>query len=358
MNNPPDPSHQLVIEDRPYAIWFLSVVLIMTAGFVYLTSHSIFMMILFVSIGLLLTIFFASVNTINADRVHHILTIHSRSFIQASSESYPFDEIAGFEVENSMRRSGRRSNNSTYRLVLVKTSGERIPLRGFYTSGYNGKGRNAQALNDYLNLPGREENPTNMFGLPFHSQAGINPDPTLSKEGITSGVTWRIETHGVGERLVTRWISTDFTCPGNFLLVMQMPKEIPIKVGGEGLVNNFILLIYKKFLGLYGFLPGDTPGFDSAETVKINNERFTKTYYTLTSEQTFGQSTLNDWTVIPLKNWADRHPMQNVSADEQVGQLAVMYSPRGLQAAILGNPSDEILDDLIWLGVELVKAQV
>ncbi|NMB59848.1 MAG: hypothetical protein GYA12_11820, partial [Chloroflexi bacterium] len=39
------------------------------------------------------------------------------------------------------------------------------------------------------------------------------------------------------------------------------------------------------------------------------------------------------------------------------GQLAVLYSPRGVQAAVLGSLPATEFDELIAIGVEAVRAQ-
>ena len=304
-----------------------------------------------------------SVNTITADRVRRLLTVSSRSVFINKEKEYPFSEIANFRVEASKTldtRStiSRQRHNINYRVVMIKTNGDEIPLQNFFTSGYNDKARKGKALCEYLNLPGWEDKPTNLFQTAMMGQVAMTSQPSMAQQSTTAGVSWSIEVHSVGGKQVTRWISTDFTCPGNFLLVSQKPTDSPVTIGGGGgFLGSLVQLVYKQVLGIYGFLPGDTPGFDNAKPVTSSDDRFNQAFSTLSSEPNFGQSVLNEWTLIPLQNWPDRHPLKSINNNDEFGQLAVLLSPRGLQAAVLGTLPQEQMDELISLGVELVKAQ-
>ena len=300
---------------------------------------------------------FGSINTITADRIRRTVTVSSRSVFGNKVQEYPFNEIANFEVEASRKQVSTRHRNINYRVVMVKTNGEKVPLQNVFTSYYDDKARKAKALSEYLNIPGWEDKPTNLFQTAMQSQVALTSQPSMAQEGVTSGVTWNIEVHSVGGKQVTHWISADYTCPGSFVLISQKPAGSASVGGGGGLLGNLVMMVYKQVLGLYGFLPSDTPGFDNANPVTTSDDRFNSVFYTLASEPNFGHSVLNPWTLIPLQNWSDRHPLKTINTNDQFGQLAVLFSPRGVQAAVLGTIPQDQLDELISLGVELVKAQ-
>ncbi|MEI8132760.1 MAG: hypothetical protein WCG34_10020 [Leptolinea sp.] len=356
--NTNDSSNQLVLQDRPILSWVIGGLTLFAAIVIFMASGSVMGAIPFLFFALLMLLVFGSVNTITADRVRRTLTVSSRSVFSNKMTEYPFSEIANFEVEASRTKVSTRHRTINYRVVMIKTNGERVPMQSVFSSGYNDKARKGKALCEYLNLPGWEDKPTNLFQSAMFGQVAMTAQKSMAQQDTTGGVAWNIEVHSVGGKQVTRWISTDYTCPGNFLLVSQKPTDSPVTFGGGGgLLGNLVQMVYKQVLGLYGFLPGDTPGFDNARPVTSSDDRFNQAFSTLASEPNFGHSVLNEWTVIPIQNWADRHPLKSVNTNEEFGQLAVLYSPRGLQAAVLGTIPQEQMDELISLGVELVKAQ-
>ncbi len=350
-------SNQLVFKDRPILSWVMGGLCLLSAVFIFIVNKSIVGALPFLFFALLLLLIFGSVTTITADNLRRVLTVNTRSIFANKITEYPFSEIAKFEVEASRTRTSTRHRNVNYRLVMIKTNGEKVPLQNLFTSFYDDKARKAKALCQYLNLPGWEDKPTNLFQTAMQAQTAITAQPFLSKEGTTSGVDWKIEVHRVGGKPVTRWISPSYTCPGNFLLVSQKPADSPSFGGGGGFLGNLMTMVFQQILGIYGFLPSDTPGYNTATPVTTQEPRFDRHFGTLSNEKSFGQSILNSWTMPPFIQWADHHPMKTVTTSDQVGQLAVLYSPRGIQVAILGSLPEDEFDSLISLGVELVKAQ-
>jgi hypothetical protein len=353
-----DSSHQLVFKDRPILSWVIGGLILLAAIFIFVSSGSIPAAIPFLGFALIVLLVFGSVNTITADRIRRTVTVSSRSIFSNKVQEYPFSEIANFEVEASRNLVTARQRTVNYRVVMVKTSGEKVPLQNTFTSYYDNKARKAKALCEYLNLPGWEDKPTNLFQSAMQGQVALTSAPSLAQDGVTSDVTWKIEVHSVGGKQVTHWISADYTCPGSFVLISQKPAgSTSFGGGGGGLLGNLVMMVYKQVLGLYGFLPSDTPGFDNANPVTTSDDRFNSVFYTLASDPNFGHSVLNPWTLIPLQNWSDRHPLKTINTNDQFGQLAVLFSPRGVQAAVLGTIPQDQLDELISIGVELVKAQ-
>jgi hypothetical protein len=161
----------------------------------------------------------------------------------------------------------------------------------------------------------------------MQTQVAMTKNPAMAQEGTTSGVSWNIEVHSIGDKPVTHWISGDFTCPGDFLLVSQKPANSPSMVGGGGLLGSLVSMAYKQILGLYGFLPSDAPGYDSAVPVPSGDTLFDRNFATMTSSLSFGKSLLNPWTITPFDHWAEKYPLKTVNANDQVGQLACSIHP-------------------------------
>ena len=350
-----DPGNQLVFVSRPIAAWITAGILIISSAYLFFQGVMSVVFGILMAVGLLIILFFP-VTTITADRFTRTLKRSSWAVLRRKNVEIPFSEIADFEVETHRSYSSKRGRQTTYRLTVVKTGGEKIPLEDMYSNYYDDKARKARALSQFLNLPGWEDKSTNLFQEAMQAQVEATAIPALEKEGTTSGVNWKISVHTVGGKPVTRWISEDYTCPGSFLLVAQKPANSQ-SFGGGGLLGNLMTMIYQQILGMYGFLPSDTPGFATASPVSTGDPQFDSNFATLTNDQQFGQSLLNVWTIKPFTGWAVKYPMKSVTTNDQVGQLAVLYSPRGVQAAVLGSLPATEFDELIAIGVEAVRAQ-
>jgi hypothetical protein len=272
------------------------------------------------------------------------------------TQTFPFQDIADFEVEASRSKITRRHQNITYRVVMVKTSGERVPLETVYSSSYDDKAKKARLYCSYLNLPGWEDKPSNLFQAAVQSQNVLTTETNKMQSGNTSGVSWWIEVHTVGDSQVTRWVSNDFTWPGQFLLVSQKPKGSPSFNSG-GLLGNLMQMAYQQIMGIFGFLPGDMPGIERASAAGISDPRLEQDFATLTSDPVIAGKLLNPWVTAPLLRWAQQYPLRTVNTKDQFGQLVVLYSPRGVYVALFGSPSQPQLDDITEIGVELVKSQ-
>jgi hypothetical protein len=348
-------SSQLVIKDRPWGTWLVAVFLLITAVFVFVVNESYTASVIFLVSALVLAII-GQTSTVTADRFQRTVTIQTQSLFGRKETVIPFNEVADFKVESARVRTSNNHRSVNYRIVLTRTNGEIVPIQNVYSGNYNDKAQKAKSLSEFLNLPGWQDKPTNLFQTAVQTQAKVTVQPAQSQQGTTSNVSWTIEVIGVGGKQITRWVSADYACPGDFLLVSQKPAGSP-SAGGGGFLGNIVLMVYKQILGVYGFLPSDTPGFENAKQVDTGDPGFESVFSTLSSDPAFGESLLNQWTIIPFKNWADRYPLKTINRDDQVGQLTVLYSPRGLQAAILGTLPQNQTDELISLGVELVKAQ-
>jgi hypothetical protein len=349
-------SNEYVIKNRPLGAWVGTAFLILASIYFLFTDFSMILYALFfLGIALLLLIL-SPMSTAIADRALQTITITSKSLFRREETVIPFRDVANIDIETSHTHTSTRNQSTNYRLVLVKSNGERVPIQQTYTSFYDGKARQAKALSQFLNLPGWEDKPTNLFQTALQGQAVMTENPAMAQEGTTSGVTWKVEVHFVGGKPVTRWLSADYTSYGNFLLVAQKPANSKTTFSG-GFLGNLMTMVYQQLLGMYGFLPADTPGYNNAKPVVTRDARFEQNFSTLTSEQHFGLTVLNPWTLTPFVQWAEKYPLKALNTSDQVGQLAVLFSPRGLQVAVLGSLPATETDEIIALGVELVRAQ-
>ncbi len=348
-------TNQLVINKRPVFFLTTGIVMLLFAAAGFLLSKDLLSLIIPLFISLVF-IAISQSTTIVADRIKRTMTISNQSIFGKKEVEIPFSQIADFDVETSRSRPSNRQRSTNYRLVLIKTNGERFPVRNMYTNGYNEKARQAKELCQFLNLPGWEDKATNIFQAAIQGQARITIQPEKSEQGTSSGVAWSIEGSRVGDRPVTRWFSSDFTSPGNFLLIAQKPAGSSA-ISGSGFLGNIVLMVYRQILGIYGFLPSDVPGFDSAGAVHSQDDGFNRHFSVLSNDPEFGHTTLNQWTMIPCKNWAEHHPLKTINTEDQVGQMVVLLSPRGVHAAVMGTLPRNQTDELISIGVDIVKAQ-
>ena len=138
--NQPD---QLVITQYPYLIWFFSLALFLFSLLSIFSGFSIIPALFMVPMGVLLLALLGSADSVTADRPRRTVSINNKSLFGSKSVEIPFSEIANFELETA--NSYRRGNHSaTYRIVLVKKSGEKVPLQNVYSSGYDDKAQKAR----------------------------------------------------------------------------------------------------------------------------------------------------------------------------------------------------------------------
>ncbi len=99
---------------------------------------------IFAGIGLLLILLISRI-TVDLDRTKGLATLKRRSLITSSVDEILLGDLTGAEVQGS---SG--SKGASYRVALVQRSGQRTPLTGYYSSGYQGKQKLAEEINNFL----------------------------------------------------------------------------------------------------------------------------------------------------------------------------------------------------------------
>lgn len=99
---------------------------------------------IFAGVGSLLALLSSQV-TLDLDRSTGLAVLSKASMITRSREEYLLEDLAGAEVQESSSSDG-----STYRVALVQHSGARMPLTGYYSSGYKAKQNLADEINKFL----------------------------------------------------------------------------------------------------------------------------------------------------------------------------------------------------------------
>ena len=341
-------SDTLTIRDYPLALWLVGIGVAASGVWGSLLKDGLVPGIL-IALGGALMVLLPTILTVTADRQRAILTVRHRSLIRSSVKEYPFRDITGVEVDRQMSQS-----SASYRMVLVLASGARAPLRSYYSGGYRNKENKARQLREFLGVARLEGRPATAAQA---MRQILNPIFQPSSEDTTEGITWRLETANSGAGQLSRWMTSAFTLPGQFLCLMQKPKGSKgLPGGGGGLGGAFSHMLYQQVLTMYGFEPEDFPGLDAARAVESLDPRLESDFASITSDQAGAQQLLNPWAVMPLAQWVERYPLKTIQVAGQGGQLVVLFSPRGTFLTCV-NAGPEQVEALTRLGVDLVRAQ-
>jgi len=360
---------RLVLRDYPYFNWILGIFfLLLGATYIpYLLKGTsvanIIIILVEVVIGLLL-IAWGSVVTVKADRTTQILTISSRSILRGSKKETSFAAIEAVQLEMDTTRShSRRRGGPTYRIVVVCKDGQTIPFYSYYSSGTRSKMKQVEKLRSFLGVGGSDPVSGIRAALQFGSQMAQHEyqkqQETLTgseaEEHLTDGIHWKVQTAAMGATPVTRWLSPDFQIPGGFLFLAQ--KVEGQGSSGGGLLGGLSKMLFQQSMSLYGFGSEDTPGAATAAALSPLDPGLEPYFTAYTSDAGTARQLLNPWVVAPLVDWAKRYPLKKLQGRGVFGQLAVMFSPRGVYVASMGTMIPEAVEEMTNLGVALVKAQ-
>lgn len=338
------PPSQLTVQERPYLIWFFGLVFTgMGLVFMFSKTGTAALGYIFFAIGSLILAFTPQV-TVTIDKNTGIVTLHNRSLIRSSFREIYLNEISSVELESS--RSSR--GGSTYRIAFALKDGSSIPMVGYYSSGHVEKDAKVRMLRKFIGISEASVAATT-------ASPATHPGLVSPQQGTTSGVSWTIDQVSYGGVPVTRWISTDFRTPDGFLFLVQKPKggfNLP-----GGLLGGVSRLLYEQLFKVYGFQPETLPGLDTAVPLEPPEPRLEPFYASLTTRQAEARQILTPWALIPLVQWAERHPLEGPQSNGRVGQLVVMFSPEGTVLACSSASTQKLSAELEALGVDLVKSQ-
>ncbi len=354
----PPSSDRLVMHDYPILVWGIGAIFMAVGLFIASSPGGLIFGAVAFLIGAVLALYVASVTTITGDKMLGTLVIRRRSLLRSQVKEVPLSDIAAVRLDTSHVHHHHSGHSSSFRLMLVTTSDEKIPLEGYYTSGllaFFDQEKKAQKLREFLGLPASQATIPSV--IEAARQQVVKRTTLPQQEGVTDGVAWRVETITHGKSPVTRWLSPDFKLEGQFLYLTQKPKGSANTFGGLlGAMSN---LAYRAMLAVYGFGPDDTPGLDTAQPVASSDPQLDQYFMTLTNDPYAARQLLTPWAVAPLVQWAEQHPMPQVQVvrSDRPAQLVVLFSPQGVYAACFAAASPDQIDALTRLGVELGHAQ-
>ncbi len=354
----PNSSDRLVIREYPILLWVIGAAFMVAGLFVAPRPGGLIFGLISFLVGAVLALYLASITTITGDKMLGTLAIRHRSLLRSQVKEVPLHGIASVKLDTTGTHHRRSGHTTSFRLTLVTTSGEKIPLDGYYTSGllaFFDQQKKAQKLREFLGLPASEA--TIPAAIEAMRQQVVSRTTLPQQEGVTDGVAWCVETITHGKSPVTRWLSPDFKLPGQFLYLTQKPKGSANTFGG--LLRAMSNLAYRTMLAVYGFSPADTPGLDTAQPVAPCDPQLDQYFMTLTNDTDTARQLLSPWVVAPLVQWAEQHPMQQVQVGrpDRPAQLVVLFSPQGVYVACFAAATPEHIDTLARLGAELVRGQ-
>ncbi len=352
---------QLIIREYPFGVWIAGLFLAGAGAFFYAKTPGQWIVVTVLGAVGLILVLTATILTVGADRTSGMLTLKYRNLLfLGSKKEIPLSEIAAVQVEMSRGNTSSShggSSGPSYRIVVVRKDGQVVPFRSYYSGGALGKQKKAQKLRTFLEVGGTDQTPlgllkmgTQMIQERFQEQQeSMTSD--REEEHITDGIHWKVQTVTFGASAITHWFSPGFQCVSGFLFLTQKVEGQKTIGGGLG------KMLYQQSIGLYGFSGEDTPGLTAAEVLTSLDPQLDSHFSAFTSDPGAARQILNPWIAAPLADWALRYPLKQVQKPGLFGQLAILFSPRGVYVASLGTMIPEAVEELTNLGVELVKTQ-
>lgn len=346
-------NYTLTIREYPLGEWGFGILMFAIAGFTAVGAKGDWSISLIAGAAGVLFILFATILSVQADRIKGTLTIHRTSVLRRYVREIPIAHIAAIQLEAA------RGSSATYRIVVITKDNETIPFRTAYTSGTSAKEGKAKRLREFLGVGGVDMSLGGMLNqatsmaqqvLQEKQEALTGPE---ADEHVTEGVHWKTQTVAFGGTAVTRWFSPDQQCPGGFVFVAQ--KVVGQTALAGGLLGGMNKLFYHEIIRMYGFGSEETPGLDSAMLLASFDPQLDAHFTVFTNDPQAARQYLA-WSVAALVDWASRYPLKQMqSTRELFGQLIVMICPRGTYVASMGNMIPEAVQELTNLGVALVK---
>lgn len=299
--------------------------------------------------------------TVSVDRMTRMLVIQNMGVVSRKRQEIPFNNISKVYVDRHVSTDSD-GTSTTYRVVIALEDGTEIPLRKSYSSGYRGKESKAEQIRAAVGVSSGVPGDLSMRDALAPNAARMDAETMLAETGVepgeheTNGVRWELETYNfggiVGSSMVYRWLSTDFETPGYFLYLAQRAEGQGQQKGLMNLVGNMLV---KQSMRMYGFDQSYTPGLSTASSLEDVDRRLLDQYFIYSSSPDEARRLLNPWTVMPLVGWAERYTLETRSKDFH--QLSVLYSPNGVYVSVLNALEPAQVDELVSLGVELLRAQ-
>lgn len=363
-------SNHLTISRYPFAAWGFSIVWFVFWILILLVSHSSSWAYSLVALSIIVftTAVFGlapSILSIKADKTTRVLSIKSgRPLFGLRVTEIPLDEVADCRLQtrettysdSDYDETGYHAANivryTVYRMVIVKTSGEIIPVIPEFALNPNQHTEKISRLVAFLGLPGEGPITSPFANLTQTRQTGGTQNTASYKSPIvTAGINWQIEKHEDPRASYVRWNSPDFSWPGrNLLVVAQLSAGMMTTELSRSTFDRTRKGLYHT-IGFYGFSQEDAPGFADAEML-LPHPQLDAHFFCLSNAPDMAAKLLNTEITNTLLYWAQCHP---ATMTGYVAQMVVLFSPRGTDVCAFGKPNPSELDDLIALGVEIVR---
>jgi hypothetical protein len=326
----------VIVRDVPYLVWLFGLGFMGLGGYLFLMQTAPLFVIGILSLIGLLLVLFVPIITVSIDRARGLLVIQNTGIFRRKRRELLASGVARVKVERKVRADSD-GISTTYRVVVMMQDGEEIPLRQSSSSGYLRKAAQADRLRIALGLG--EDDPISEGIDRFRPELvpSENSETLQALTGITpgvhesQGVRWELAILSFGGIAdgspVYRWNSADFETH----------------------------LLFKQSMKMYGFDESFAPGLETATTIEDADRRLLDHFFVHTSNLAEAQRVLNPWVVMPLIGWADRYALEKRS--KKFHQLTVLFSPWGVYLSVLNTLDSAQIDELVALGVELVRAQ-
>ncbi len=339
------PSDRLTITDRPYFLWIFGLVFLGLGLFLLTNQDGLLGGVIFGGAGLAILVFFGGISVCDVDRTTSTVTLKTTSLLGTKKREILIRDVSDVIIEQSHSSRG----GTTFRVSLVTTSGETFPLRSYYSSGYGSKQKTAERLRSFLGVTSNAPYRADGTDMRFRS----------SRDGVTDGVHWKVEIPNAGPSIVTSWFTGDVQFPSLFLLLAQLPEGQKGAATLSGLMGSLFKMMYPQYLNMFPLESDERPDMNNLSAVDGVDPQLSSRYIIMSNFANGARDVLNPWTVIPLTQWADQHPVHNLQAvgRGQFGPLLVLYTGRGLRLGFSSELDQNQVEEIARFGAELARAQ-
>ncbi|MCF6277291.1 MAG: hypothetical protein L3J16_00865 [Anaerolineales bacterium] len=350
MNN----SSELKIREYPTSLLFPALAILAFGYYFYTRTEERVILAVVLALGLGISLF-ATVLDLNANRITRILSISRHGLFSHYHREIPFDEILAIRAKRDYSSS---SNNGrvSYRVEIVVKGNEIVPLRPAYSGKHAKKEALARQLREFIGV--KAEDPHPVQGI-SDVRAKINKIRAEQKSlpntpdeiHETGGVHWQVKIRKYNNVSIAHWLSSDYSLSNRFLFLTQKVEgqvASPIKKLNQSIRRS----TFNGNLAFYKFTKSDVPNAQNAVYVPLENN-IGAYFFAYASDESIARQILTPWVAQPLITWAEEHRITETSTT----QFITLFSPTGLHLVSLTAMSQNHLNQLTYLGVELVLTQ-
>ena len=147
---------------------------------------------------------------------------------------------------------------------------------------------------------------------------------------------------------------------GDYLLLIQKPTDN--KTSDESSSESQWLSKFKKggfkmYLTSIGIDPSEVDNLANAQNPPNLSTDLTRSFTVFTSDLDPANTILTTKTQQALTDWAEKHPIKKIQSSTSAALLTVLVNRKGLRLAVLEPTGDDVPQQLIDLGIQIVLAQ-